>query len=271
MLTVFVLCFQNEMITLGHLMSFPRNLLWSGRLRLVRFASTRPALYYCMRGLANWKYTGKCIAPDTNLVIEGYPRSANTWTAQGFLDHQPQGSLKLAHHKHHAAQLLRAVQCGIPAVMLIREPKGAVLSWIALKEETQQRQCRWCYIPTFSEALGDWIAFYRAVLPYSDRIVIAPFDEVLADVPSVIREVNFRFGTSFASAPCLRNREFAYHALPNALRNQIKCKVEEAFLRKLDRSPRLRTMLNEADTLHREILSRHELSRVRSSEVNELA
>jgi hypothetical protein len=235
-----------------------RNLLWSARWRLVRFASTRPALYFGTRRVANWRdQDSACVVPDTNLVIEGYPRSANSWTERGFLDRQPLGSLKLAHHKHHAAQLLRAVQWGIPAVMLIRESKSAVLSWIALKEEMQHRGGRWTYIPSLYEALGNWIAFYRAVLPYSDRMVIAPFKEVIADVPSVIRAVNSKFGTSFAAGPLLRDLEFTFHAVPNAFRNQIKCALEEDFAREFDRSHRLRTMLNDADTLHSEILRRH--------------
>lgn len=207
--------------------------------------------------------------PDTDIVIEGYPRSCNSWAAVGFVDRQPPGPLKLAHHKHHAAQLLRALQWGIPAVMLIRDPKEAVLSWVALREEEQHRDGGWFYKPSFSEALGDWIAFYRAVLPYCDRLVIAPFEEVKADIPSMIRAVNARFSTSFAAGPLLRQRNFTFHALPNPLRNQIKCGLQEDFNRELERSDRLRTMLDEANGLYREILMRHESSRVPLGDVTD--
>jgi hypothetical protein len=107
------------------------------RHRAVTFASTRPALYFGLRR-ATGTLDALCIAPDTELVIEGYPRSANSTTVYGFLDRQPM-PVKVAHHKHHAAQLLRAVERSVPAVMLIREPCAASLSNLALAEEARRR------------------------------------------------------------------------------------------------------------------------------------
>jgi len=134
------------------------NFVLSTRYRAVTFASTRPALYYGLRDMTGPR-DALCIQPDTELVIEGYPRSANSTTAYGFLDRQPR-TVKLAHHKHHAAQLLRAVELGVPAVMLIRRPKEAALSNLALREEArrrggrEQRQAQLGYI----NVLSAWLA-----------------------------------------------------------------------------------------------------------------
>lgn len=223
----------------------------------VTFTSTRPWLYYGLRqvtgNLNEW-----CVAPDTELVIEGYPRSANSTTAFGFLDRQP-GPVKLAHHKHHVAQLLRAVEWGLPAVMLIRAPQQAVLSFLALDEEIQHRETiRPPGKIGFAKALQAWLVFYRAALPYTQGMVIAPFEEVTADISIMIRAVNARFGTAFAAGPPLRETKLGYHAMPNHLRREIKSKLEEDFARKLESSSRLRSMLNAANALHHELIVQHE-------------
>lgn len=239
--------------------------------RVLGFISTRPALYYGLRR-ATGKFDQRCVATDTDIVIEGYPRSANSTTTRGFIDRQP-APVQVAHHLHQPAQLLRAVQWGIPAVMLIRSPQDAVLSNIALAEEGQRREGRQRYVPSFVEALGRWCGFYRATLPHTDELVIAPFEEVTADISSMIQTVNNHFGTAFAAGPPLRVRDklgyhteakHGYHALPTALRDQIKRSLNHEFARQLEDSPRLCRLLEDADALHREILKRHELSRTPS-------
>lgn len=239
--------------------------------RAVNFTSTRPTLYYGLRRAAG-RLDQRCIATDTDIVIEGYPRSANSTTAQGFIDRQPT-PVRVAHHLHQPAQLLRAVQWEIPAVMLIRSPQAAVLSTIALAEEAQRREGRQRYVPGFMEALSRWCTFYRATLPHTNDLVIAPFEEVTADISTMINAVNNHFGTAFAAGPPLRVREklgyhteakHGYHALPTALRDQIKNKLEDDFALQLEDSPRLRSMLEEAHALRREVLKRHELSRISS-------
>jgi hypothetical protein len=123
------------------------------------------------------------------------------------------------------------------------------------------------------EALTRWCTFYRATLPHTNDLVIAPFEEVTADISTMINAVNNHFGTAFAAGPPLRVREklgyhteakHGYHALPTALRDQIKNKLEDDFALQLEDSPRLRSMLEEANALRREVLKRHELSRISS-------
>ena len=240
------------------------------RYRAIMFTSTRPALYYGLRRISG-KLDSRCIAADTDLVIEGYPRSANSTTRTGFIDRQP-GLVKLAHHLHQPAQLLRAVQWGIPAVMLIRSPQPAALSVIALRLESERRKgVKGVYVPDFLMVLRRWLTFYRATLPVTDNLVIAPFEEVTANISTMIHAVNTRFGTAFSAGPPLRALEKlgyhtqatqGYHALPTALRDEIKSRLKDDFARQLEDSPRLCAMLEEANALHREVLKRHELSRL---------
>jgi len=92
---------------------------------LVTFMSTRTTLYYGSLRLAV-RMNGQCVRPDTTIVIEGFPRSANSTTVDEFLSRQPE-PVQVAHHGHHAAQILRAIARGVPAVVLIRSPKAATL------------------------------------------------------------------------------------------------------------------------------------------------
>lgn len=239
-----------------------RNLAWSYRWRAVQFASTKPVVYYALQNAVSLvkntsEYTGVCVTRETQIVIEGYYRSANTTTCIGFLDRQP-GPVKLALHKHHSAQLLRAVHWDIPAVLLIRSPYAAILSHLALREEMQERDHKWYYKPSFRTCLADWVTFYSATLPYLDRMVVAPFEEVTVDISAMIRNVNYRFGTSFASGDPVMRRDLKYHALPNTKRSHIKDKLEKSILCQLEQEPLLRSMLNKANDLHREIVMRHQ-------------
>ena len=59
----------------------------------------------------------------TQLVIEGYPRSANTYAVVAFAAVQPERP-RIAHHLHVAAQVLAAVDRDIPTMVLIRRPQA---------------------------------------------------------------------------------------------------------------------------------------------------
>lgn len=163
------------------LLSLPRRV----RFRAVTWFSTRAELYYGIR-----KFTGRndpqCIRPETDIVIEGYPRSANSTTVYGFLAMQDR-PFHVAHHKHHAAQILRAVEWKIPAVVLIRPPREACLSLLALAAEARHRAGK----PNadglaFADVIEAYVAFYEAIEPKLDHIVIGRFEIIRKDLGGLI-------------------------------------------------------------------------------------
>lgn len=225
------------------------------KFHLATTISTHPSLYYGLRQMTG-TMDHLCVRDDTELVIEGYPRSANSTTAYGFLARQTR-PISLAHHKHHAAQLLFAAKRGIPAVILIRQPEQAIISHLALGLEDQQRNLgRKRGTLTFQDALGGWLVFYRAVEHCTDAFVIAPFEEVTQDIGGMIRKINRKFGTNFSDeAPTHeQSKPLGWHATPNEIRNGIKSELSEKFCQALTRSPQLRTMLDEANTLHQRFI-----------------
>jgi hypothetical protein len=117
------------------------------------------------------------LGPDTDLLIDGHPRSANTFMVRAFALSNPE--VRLAHHHHHAMTFEVAAAHGIPAVALIREPLGSAASWAA-------------YAPRVSieRALESWIGFY-SMLP--DQVPLADFADVIRDPARVMGAIAERF------------------------------------------------------------------------------
>ena len=88
-----------------------------------------PSLYLNVMRL-RWRgspASQRLIFSETDVVIEGFPRSANSFALAAFRSVN-QGGLRIATHVHSPAQVLYAVENDIPAMVLIREPDEAILS-----------------------------------------------------------------------------------------------------------------------------------------------
>jgi hypothetical protein len=146
------------------------------------YAGKHPALFSTLYRL---KQDYRVVRPDTQLVIEGFPRSANTFSVYAFYQAQHE-DVRIAHHLHYPAQVLRAAQWRIPALVLIRNPKDAVTS--LLMRDPQP----------VGQALKHYIMFYRTVAKYREAYVVGRFEEVTGDYGAVVRRINDKFGTQFA-------------------------------------------------------------------------
>ncbi len=142
-----------------------------------------PWLYFSTYGLKP-KNKRLGVAETTELVIEGFPRSANTFAIAAFESHSV--PLAMAHHLHVPAQIIRGVKLGKPCIVLIREPKAAVASLLIRQPELDARQ-----------ALSTYIAFYKPLKKFKADVIVATFEEVTTDYAAVIDKVNKRFGTDF--------------------------------------------------------------------------
>ena len=94
--------------------------------------------------------------------------------------------LKIAHHLHIPAQIIRAVQYKIPTLVLIRYPIDSVASFLLFNPAL-----------TVPVALKHYISFYRSVLPYIDGFLVATFYEATQHLDKVIANVNSHFKTCF--------------------------------------------------------------------------
>jgi hypothetical protein len=80
----------------------------------------------------------------------------------------------------------RAVRFHRPAIVLIRRPADAILSYLIRR-------------PTITavDAAREYLHFYHATWPLRERVVIAPFETVITDFGTVLSAVNRRYGTSY--------------------------------------------------------------------------
>jgi hypothetical protein len=156
---------------------------------------------------------------DTAIVIEGFLRSGNTFSVAAFHIANGQG-LHVGRHLHGAPHVLRAVRLGLPTIVLIREPRDAVLSYLVRR-------------PTLSpyDALLEYLDFYRTAWPARQGFVVAPFDRVTRDFGAVLEQVNERFGTSFRRyEPTPENEARAFRLVEEMNRLETGGEVVESLV-----------------------------------------
>lgn len=141
------------------------------------------------------RYQRKIVTENTDLIIEGYPRSANSFSVKAF-KYVNGDDYKIATHLHAYPQVIVGVKYKIPTMVLIREPFSCVVSYAALSaKEIGVEQYNMNY--NLKWLIEDYVVFYKNLLPYRDKFVVAPFTQVLDDYGAVITEVNQKFGTDF--------------------------------------------------------------------------
>lgn len=124
------------------------------------------------------------VAPDSDILIEGFPRSANSYAVWAFRLSNPQA--RIAHHVHSPAHVLLALRYGVPAVVLLRQPDAAIRSRLV-----RQPGLRTAF------ALRSYTAFYEAILPHADELTVVRFETAVERFENVIAAVNARHGTGF--------------------------------------------------------------------------
>lgn len=199
-------------------------------------------------------FVDRLVTDATDLCIEGFPRSANSF-AVGAVEHAQPGPLSIAHHNHVPAPILNAVRRGLPTVVLIRDPVDAVVSNRGLQLQIGAREGREMpqYVP-YERQLRTWIAWYERVWPVRDQIVVAPFEVVTDDMGRIIDAVNAWFGTTFARFEHTDDHVAAirgsrgYHALPTDERDRLKAQARERFETEVGAD---HPLVQEAQSLHR--------------------
>lgn len=125
------------------------------------------------------------IDDQTEIVIEGYPRSANSFTVAAF-DMAQERAVDIVHHLHSPAVIHWAVRRRLPVMVLVRKPVDAVASLLMRSP-----------FMTADRLLKDYVRFFSRVIPVKDRVLIVRFEEAVDDLGAVVQRCNARFGTSF--------------------------------------------------------------------------
>ncbi len=142
-----------------------------------------PALYYRLFA-RRYPFNRMRVTPATQICIEGYPRSANSYAVVAFKLANPE--VPIAHHLHVPAQLLQAVHQGIPTVLVVRTPAECVPSFMVFQQSRNP-----------APYLRAYIRFHQAVHPVREQLLVADFQQVVTDFNQVIAAINRRFGTQY--------------------------------------------------------------------------
>lgn len=184
-----------------------------------------------------WRHRGQPFSKNlvdagTDIVIDGFPRSANSFCSRAFLSAQTR-PVRLGHHTHSHAQIIKAVQLKIPTVLLIRHPDDCIVSLDALRMQypraSEQPE------PQVRQHLKRYIRFHQSIMPCLESCVVARFEEVTRDFGSVIHRVNHKFGTRFGvfeHTPQGQTRIFGgrdSHVGPSEKREIIKAKIKDEY------------------------------------------
>lgn len=129
----------------------------------------------------------RTVTRDTDLVIEGFPRSGNTFAVMAFRRLQPE-PVRVVSHVHIPAQVRRAVRLGVPTVVVFRRPDDAVVS-MAVADPHHR----------VASLVRYWCHYHEVVLRAAPSVVFASFESVTGDLGSVIERVNQRFDTRFVA------------------------------------------------------------------------
>ncbi|BBM85316.1 hypothetical protein [Candidatus Uabimicrobium amorphum] len=176
---------------------------------------------------------------NTDLVIDGYPRSANSFALAAFRLAQTT-DYKVATHVHTSSQIAIACRSDIPTLVLIRPPRDAVVSHKSLSLEVNNGDLHVKNIP-LSLYLKAYIQFYTLIYPYRDKFVLGKFEQVTSNFSVVIEEINHKFNTKFAvfdhNAQNVEKifNSSGFHLSPSKKRNSYKKDV----YKELDRFPKL--------------------------------
>jgi hypothetical protein len=135
--------------------------------------------------LARRRYGSRVLGPDTDIVIEGFPRSANTFAVTAF-ELAQERPVTVAHHLHAAVHVVHAAQGGVPAIVLVRAPEDAIASVVARKPSLAPEA-----------AAAAYLRFYEGVAGVLDACVVAEFRQVVDDFGGVIERTNRAYGTTF--------------------------------------------------------------------------
>lgn len=132
------------------------------------------------------KFRHRLVAENTEICIEGFPRSGNTFAFHTFKYFNPE--VLTAHHVHAPVQISKAINNKIPCILMIRNPLDTIASLIIVDNDLK-----------IETALKHYISFYKRVLKYKEDIIIADISTINNEFDKLINKINLDFNKSYNS------------------------------------------------------------------------
>jgi hypothetical protein len=142
--------------------------------------------------LIAWKHRDRpdrLITSDTEIVIEGFGRSASSY-AVVCLELAQERPVRSAHHTHASAQVVKAARLGLPTIVIVKKPDDVAISHMVRHPGLSARTI-----------LDAWIRFHRGVAEVAGDVVVISVEELDRDYGGAIERLNAKFGTTFTPPP----------------------------------------------------------------------
>jgi hypothetical protein len=171
------------------------------------------------------------VGPRTEIVIEGFPRSANSFAVDAFIAAQER-PVGVAHHLHAPAQVLEGARRGLPVLLLLRDPLEAVPSLKALRLQGAYRFHQPPMVTSLEHFFRFYARFYERLWPLRSEVEIGHFPVVTRQFDRVIEGLNRRYGARFRPFPHTEAQvrtvqaSQGYHAGPSEERARIRASLD---------------------------------------------
>lgn len=161
-----------------------------------RFVDRFPSLLMAMYRFRyrNSGFRRRILGPGTAVLIEGFPRSGNSFANRAFQFANPDLAESIATHMHLSAHVVEAARTQTPSIVPIRHPAECVPSLYALRRSVAPSERDPKNLDTW---LRDYIAFAERVSRVSGDVVVVPFELITNDYGLVIDWINHKFRTDF--------------------------------------------------------------------------
>ena len=125
----------------------------------------------------------RIVNKKTNLVIEGFPRSANTFCYAAFKTIEPK--LSISSHIHLPVNVNLAFKKKVPCIVLIREPLDCIISFI-IREKVDIKY-----------AMEYYLFFHKNLKINYSNLLIVQFSTIVHDFSIVIKKFNSIFKENY--------------------------------------------------------------------------
>jgi len=129
---------------------------------------------------------------ETEICIEGYPRSANTFIFHLLKILKP--SVLVGGHSHTIANIKLALKKKVPVFVLIRNPIDAISSQVLrsniVKNKSEKKNIEY--------AIEDYKSFYNYILKNRDKVKLLHFDDVLNNLDNILRIIEMNSTLKFS-------------------------------------------------------------------------
>ncbi len=118
---------------------------------------------------------------STELVIDGFPRSANSYALVAIQQSNP--DVRICSHLHSPRAIKVAARRQLPILLLIRDPDEACASLVQLMPGLRLQSAYRIY----------W-RYYESIVRHRPACQVASFSEVVGSLRDVVSALNARFG-----------------------------------------------------------------------------